>query len=95
VFEDGLKKLLALKVPDIPEVKTLYESSKRILTLEVASLRDMKAGLDADNPGGYSQGYSGFSEAMKQTGEVHRAIEAQIAKYKITDAEVVYRFRSR
>lgn len=94
-FEGGQKKLLALNVPDIPEVRAQYESSQRILALEITSLRGMEAGLNTANQTAYAQAYNSFLEANQQAREVHQAIESLMEKYKITDTEVNYRFRGK
>ena len=94
-FEDGQRILLALKVPDIPEVKAQYESSKRVLALKIASLRDMESGLSSGSQTLLAQAATELLEANKQAGEVRRAIELLMEKYKITDADVNYRFRDK
>jgi hypothetical protein len=94
-FEDGQRKLMVLKVPDIPEVKAQYESSKKILALKIASLRDMESGLSSGSQTAFAQAYTAFLEANQQAAEGHGAIESLMAKYKITDTEVNYRFRDR
>jgi hypothetical protein len=94
-FEDGQRKLQVLNVPNIPEVKAQYESSKRILDLKIASFKDMESGLSSDNQTAFARAYTAFLEANQLAIEGHRAIESLIAKYKITDTEVNYRFRGK
>jgi hypothetical protein len=94
-FEDGQRKLTALKAPDLPAIKSQYESSKKILAIRIASLQDLQSGLTSDSPTASAQAYTAFLEANGQAAAVHRDIESLMAKYNITDTEVNYRFRGK
>jgi hypothetical protein len=87
--------VLALKVPDIPDVQAQYASAKRVLALQIASARDMASALSADSQISLGEAYASFSQAYNQGGDIHQAIESMLAKYRIPDAEVDYRFRDK